>query len=201
VKRIVGLILFAIIIVISLYLLGWGFWPPRRETVILPLLPAEGMPSLPEKRMIHLTFSPKMRAGETQTVELNLVTEGEGAEPSLYRKYSVILEARLEFSFADVRPADLVSTALVGGENATFYWEVDPHEVGDLRGTVWLYLRLIPKEGGQELRQPVSAQLIEVHSRSLLGWNGSVVRVAGMIVLLLGLALGILIVQAGRVDL
>jgi hypothetical protein len=199
-KRKLGVFMVSLIMVVSLSLLAWGFWPPHRETIILPLLPADGTPSLPEKRMIHLTFSPVMRAGETQTVELDLVTEGETASASLYQEYNVVLEARLELPFADVRPANLVSTALVEGGDATFYWEVNPRQVSDLQGTVWLYLRLIRKAGGKETRKPVSAQLIEISSKSLLGWTGSEVRIAGSVGLLLGLALGVLLLGVSRVN-
>ncbi len=104
------------------------------------------------------------------------------------------------YQFADVRPADVVSTVLVEGCDATFYWEVRPREEGDLRGTVWLYLRLIPKTGGQEIRQPVSAQVIEIRSMSLLGWTGSEVRVAGVVGFVLGLVMGIPILVVRRAN-
>ena len=190
--RNIWLILSLLFISISLPLMVWGFWPPRRETIILPLLPAPGMPSLPEARTIHLTFSPVMRAGDAQIVELNLSADGEAADNSLYEEYNVIVEARLELPFADVRPADVVSTALVEGGAATFYWEVNPREEEDLRGTVWLYLRLIPKAGGEETRQPVSAQLIGIRSKSMMGRTGSEARVWGVVGTILGLGLGIL---------
>ena len=197
-KRKPGLFMVSLIMVVSLSLLAWGFWPPYRQTIILPLLPVDGMPSLPEKRMIHLTFSPVMRAGETQTFEMDLVTESETADAGLYQEYNVISEARLELPFADVHPANLISTAPVEGGDATFYWEVTPLGVSDLQGTIWLYLRLIRKADGKETRKPVSAQLIKISSKSLLGWTGSEVRVAGSVGLLLGLSLGILVLGASR---
>ena len=199
--RTIRLILSILFIAVSLPLLVWGFWPPRRETVILPLLPADGMPSLPEARTIHLTFSPVMRAGDAQIVELNLSADGEAGDASLYEEYNVIVEARLDLPFANVRPAEVVSTALAEGGGATFYWEVNPREAGDLRGTVWLYLRLVPKAGGEETRQPVSAQLIGISSKSVLGRTGSEARVLGVIGLIVGLALGIPFVRVHRTSL
>jgi len=171
-------------------LLIWGFWPPRRETRVLPLLPAPGMPSLPEARTIRLRFSPVMRAGDSQIVELNLSADGVATDTNLYKQYRVIAEARLDLPFADVRPADVVSTALGEGGAATFYWDVNPREEGELRGTVWLYLRLVPKAGGAEIRQPVSAQLIRINSKSVLGRTGSQARAMGVVGLIVGLALG-----------
>jgi hypothetical protein len=186
-KRKIQLIFSLLFLAVSLPLLVWGFWPPRRETIVLPLLPAPGMLSLPEARTIHLKFSPVMRAGDSQIVELNLSADGVATDTSLYEQYRVIAEARLDLPFADVRPADIVSTALGEGGAATFYWEVNPREEGELRGTVWLYLRLVPQAGGEETRQPVSAQLIGIRSKSMLGRTGSQARALGVVGLLLGL--------------
>jgi hypothetical protein len=189
-KRIFRLFLSLLFLSISLPLLVWGFWPPRRETRVLPLLPAPGMLSLPEARTIRLKFLPVMRAGDSQIVELNLSADGAATDTSLYEEYNIIVEARLDLPFADVRPADVVSTALEEGGAATFYWDVNPREDGKLRGTVWLYLRLVPKAGGGETRQPVFAQLIGINSKSILGRTGSQARVVGVVGLIVGLALG-----------
>ncbi len=186
----IRLMLAFVFLLVSLPLLFWGFWPPRRETVVLPLLPAPGMPSLPEARTIRLEFSPVMRAGDSQIVELNLSADGEAGDASLYEEYNVIVEARLDLPFTDVRPADVVSTALGEGGAATFYWEVNPREEGVLRGTAWLYLRLVPKGGGEETRGAVSAQLVAIRSRSVLGRTGSQARAMGVVGSLFGLWLG-----------
>ena len=192
-KQTFRLFLSLLFLSVSLPLLVWGFWPPRRETVVLPLLPAPGMPSLPEARTIRLEFSPVMRAGDSQIVELNLTADGEAADTSLYEEYRVIAEARLELPFANVRPADIVSTALGQGGAATFYWEVTPREQGVSRGTAWLYLRLIPKAGGPagETRGAVSAQSVAIRSRSVLGRTGSQARAMGVVGVIVGLVMGI----------
>jgi len=188
----IRLMLAFVFLLVSLPLLVWGFWPPRRETVVLPLLPAPGMPSLPEARTIRLEFSPVMRAGDSQIVELNLTADGEAADTSLYEEYRVIAEARLELPFANVRPADIVSTALGQGGAATFYWEVTPREQGVSRGTAWLYLRLVPQARGPagETRGAVSAQSVAIRSRSVLGRTGSQARAMGVVGSLVGLWLG-----------
>ena len=180
-KRVIWLGLAIVCLTISLPLLVWGFWPPRREMVTVPLVLPAGMPSLPEARTITLTFSPRMRAGDSQIVELNVTSEGDSTDGGVYDAYNVIAEARLDLSLADVRPADTVSAALVEGGGATFYWEVNPREEGALRGTVWVYLRFVPKAGGEETRQPVSAQLVEVRSQSMLGRSGTEARGIGVV--------------------
>lgn len=187
-----------LLLVLSLPMLAWGFWPPRREAVTVPLILPAGMPSLPDARTIRLTFSPRMRAGDSQIVELNVTPDGDAAGNDVYVEYNVIVEARLDLPLADVRPAELVSAALVEGGGATFYWQVNPHEEGALRGTVWLYLRFIPKAGGEETRQPVSAQLVEVRSQSMLGRSGSEARLLGVIGFVVGIGFYILFLTKNR---
>lgn len=132
--------------------------------------------------MLGMEYSPSIRAGDSQIVKLRLfAVAGEPSDPILYKDYLVIAEARLDLPLADVRPAELVSAALVEGRGATFYWEVSPRQEGMLRGTVWLYLRFVPKAGGEEIRQPVSVQWVEIHSRSILGRSGSEARLLGVV--------------------
>lgn len=188
-KHKLGLAFSLLFLVLSLPMLAWGFWPPRRATVTAPLVLPAGMPSLPEARTIRLTFSPTMRAGDSQIVEVNVTSEENATGGGVYEDYNVIAEARLDLPLADVRPAEIVSTALVEGGGATFYWEVSPREESALRGTVWLYLRFVPKAGGEETRQPVSAQLVEIRSRSLLKRTGAEARVVGTVGFILGLAI------------
>jgi ABC-type transport system involved in cytochrome c biogenesis permease subunit len=197
-KRTLGLILMIVCLAVSLPLLVWGFWPPRRETVTVPLTVPAGMPSLPEGRMIQLTFSPVMRAGDSQTVNLDVTAEGDRGDGDVYAKYTVIAEARLDLPFADVRPAETVSTALTEGGAASFSWEVTARAAGGLRGTAWLYLRFVPKAGGDEMRGPVSAQLVAIRSRSALERTGLEARVVGVAGLIVGLALGILFARVRR---
>ena len=199
-KRNLWLGLAIVCLTISLPLLVWGFWPPRRETVMAPLVLPAGMPSLPEARKIRLTFSPTMRAGDSQIVEVNVTSEGDVTNGGVYDEYNVIVEARLDLPLADVRPADTVSAALVEGGGATFYWEVNPRGEGALRGTVWLYLRFVPKAGGPvgETRQPVSAQLLEVRSKSLLRRTGAQARVVGTVGFVIGLAILVSVLWSRR---
>ncbi len=181
-----------VFLAVSLPLLVWGFWPPRRETVTTPLAPSAETPSLPEARTIRLTYSPAMRMGDSQIVELNLAAEEETGDGAAYRAHNVVAEARLELDLAEVRPAESTSTALTEGSAPTFYWEVSPRGEGILRGTAWLYLRFIPKAGGEETRRPVSAQLVEIRSKSMLGRTASEARAWGVVGVVVGLGLGVL---------
>jgi hypothetical protein len=186
----IRLMLALIFLVISLPLLVWGFWPPRRVTRVLPLLPAVGMANPPEAHWIELEFAPTMRAGDMQIVQLTLSAE-EGAAADFYAEYSIVAEARLDLPLAEVRPAEIVQTALVEGGSATFYWEARPREAGTLQGTAWLYLQVTPRAGGEGTRQPVSAQLVEIRSKSVWGRTGGEARTLGVVGSLVGLGLSV----------
>ena len=189
-KRKLQLAFSSLFFFVSLPMLVWGFWPPRRETIYVPLAIPDGMPSLPEARTIRLEYAPSMRAGDSQVVELSLVAEGGAAESGVYEQYNVLVESRLDLPLADARPADAVSAALTDGRGAAFYWDVTPRQEGTLRGTAWLYLRFVPQAGGVETRQPVSAQLVEIRSKSLLKRTGSEARIWGVVGSVIGLAAG-----------
>ena len=190
-RRRIQLALALFFIMISLPFLIWGFWPPRRVTTIVPMLPSKVGLTLNEARTIRLEFSPAIRAGDSEIVRLWLEPAKQYQADKLYEEYTVIAEARLELPFANVRPANIISTPLAPGGSASFYWEVAPGELGTLRGTLWVYLRFIPKQGGDEIRQPVSAQMVEIRSGSMGGRTGSQARAVGAAGFAVGLALGI----------
>ena len=192
---------------ISTSLTLWGFWPPERETREIPLQLADTSTSsalrpqwaLPEERTLRLEFSPSPRLGDAQIIQLRIFPVSTSAETnSIDEAYTVIAEARLDMPLAEVRPAGVISAALVEGGSATFYWEVSPRVGGDVDGTVWTYLRFIPRDGGAEIRQTVAAQVVAIRPRSVLGRTGSEARFWGVFGLLAGIVLGWLSLRRGR---
>ncbi len=87
--------LVVVILAASVYLLFGDSCLRARRMVSQPLLLPDGLPSLPGQRVIRIAYSPVMRAGETQTIEVNLTTEGDEEESRLYNDYNLIAEARL----------------------------------------------------------------------------------------------------------
>jgi hypothetical protein len=79
---------------------------------------------------------------------------------------------------------------LVQGNTATFYWSIHPREVGHYRGTIWLYLRFVDKQSGEESRKTVSAQIVEIEAVNLLGLSGVLARTTGLIGSILGTIIG-----------
>ena len=181
-------------------------------TAVLPIgvptsvLPAQ--PALPERRRLTIEFPPRIRAGDSDLVRLTLevdelgnltptaqldgnVVTGKVVEiPNLYESHHVIAEARLDLAGMEVRPAELVSEALTPGNSVTFYWSVRPPDVGVYRGTIWLYLRFVDKQSGEESRNTLSAQIVEIESANLLGLSGEFARLTGLIGSMVGTIIG-----------
>jgi hypothetical protein len=191
-----------------------GAAPPASSepTVSVPstVLPPRGtaQPAIPERRRLTVEFPPQIRAGDSDLVRLNLelddlgnltptaeiggnVVSGEVVEiPNLYESHHVIAEARFDLAGVDVRPADLVSEALEPGNSVTFRWSIRPAEVGVYRGTIWLYLRFVDKQTGEESRKTVSAQIVEIEAVNFLGLSGEWARTTGIIGSVVGTVIG-----------
>ena len=168
-------------------------------------------PALPERRRLTVEFPPRIRAGDSDLVRLTLevdelgnltptaqldgnVVTGKIVEfPNLYESHHIIAEARLDLAGMEVRPAELVSEALTPGNSVTFYWSVRPPDAqgaGVYRGTLWLYLRFVDKQSGQESRKTLSAQIIEIESANFLGFSGGWARLTGLVGSVVGTIIG-----------
>ena len=173
-------------------------------------LPPRGTapPAIPERRRLTVEFPPQIRARDSDLVRLTLevddlgnltptaeiggnVVGGEVVEiPNLYDSHHVIAEARFDLAGMDVRPADLASEALAPGNSVTFRWSIRPAEVGVYRGTIWLYLRFVDRQTGEESRRTVSAQLVEIEAVNFLGLSGQWARTTGIVGSVVGTILG-----------
>jgi hypothetical protein len=165
-------------------------------------------PAVPERRMLTLEFPPRIRAGDSDIVQLTMevdeqgnltptVTsagnsvEGEAVNiANVFETYYVLAEARLDMAGVDVRPAVMVSETLLPGQKVTFFWSVLPDEVGKFKGTVWFYLHFFPKAQGSESRLALFAQPIEIEATSFLGLKANPTRWLGFSGALLSSLLG-----------
>lgn len=179
--------------------------PSVLPTAISVFIP---QPALPERRRLTLEFPPQMRAGDSELIRLTLevddpgnitptaetegnVITGETIEiPNLYETHHVIAEARVDMAGMEIAPPDLSSQTLAQGQSVTFYWSIRPGEAGVYRGTVWLYLRFVDRQSGEESRKAVSAQLLEVEVVNLLGLSANFVRTTGLIGSVVGTVIG-----------
>ena len=181
--------------------------PPEATSEPAPLpSPAAG---IPEARFVVMEWPPAIRADESDNVSLSLVMdEGgnltataqvEGNEvrtepvqiPNVYATHNVVAEAALEMAGVIVDPPDEILEPLQPGEPVIFIWSVKPDGVGTFRGTIWVHLRFIPKNGGPESRRVLTAQRIEIRSVNLLGLGGTPARWLGALGSLVGSFLGL----------
>jgi hypothetical protein len=165
-------------------------------------------PAVPEMRMLTLEYPPSIRAGDSDVVRLTLEVDDQGnltptasfagnvtqgqvvVIPNVYETHNVLAEARLDLAGVDVRPSDTVSETLLPGQKVTFYWSIKPGDIGNYKGTVWFYLHFVPKAGGVESRQALSAQTIEINSTALFGIKAGVTRWLGLAGTFIGSVLG-----------
>jgi hypothetical protein len=154
-------------------------------------------PGIREARMLSLEWPPKIRAGDSDVIRLTLEVDDLGnmtptAEiaghesrgeivfiPNIYETHHVIASARLDIAGLQIIPNDLIEQPLLPGESIDYYWSVMTDRIGTFRGTVWLYLRFLPLDGGEETQKPLTAQVIEIKSVNLLGLGGTPARLLG----------------------
>jgi hypothetical protein len=176
-------------------------------TSIVPEVTSQ--PALPERRRLTLEYPPQIRAGDSDVVRLTLevddlgnltptaqiggnTTTGKIVEiPNLYESHHVVAEARFDIAGMEIRPTELISEPLSQGTSATFYWSIRPQEVGVYHGTIWLYLRFVDKQSGEENRKTVSAQIVEIEAVNFLGLSGEFARTTGIVGSIVGTVLGL----------
>ena len=172
-----------------------------------PPLPTQP-PAIPERRRLTLEYPSRIRAGDSDVIRLTLevddlgnvtptaqvggdVVTGEVVEiPDLYETHNVIAEARFDIAGLQVSPPELISQTLSKGQAVNFFWSVRPMEPGSYRGTVWFYLRFVDKVSGEESRNTVSAQIVEIEAVNLLGLPANLVRTAGGVGSVVGAIIG-----------
>lgn len=164
---------------LSLTLLIWGIVAPQRTVRRQMIQPGQmqlaDVPSsatVPETRLLTLEYSPNMRAGESDRLQMIVEVQQQAQAaglPNVYETHQVFAETHLDMGGINVQPSGTISEPMLKGQSVTFFWSVHPAETGHFQGTVWLYLRFIPKAGGPEIRRAISAQTIEIESTSFLG--------------------------------
>ena len=177
----IRLILTIVLAALSLTLLTWGLSPPARSAYRQSVQPARS--GLQEVRLLDLDVPVTIRAGEVDQVHLTLepgALAQLASDPDVYTTHDVLAEARLDLEGMEISPLGTISEALFPGQRVTFFWSVRPSEVGRFKGTAWFYLRFVPKNGGPERRQAISAQAIEIESSTLFGLQAEPARQLGL---------------------
>jgi hypothetical protein len=184
---------------------------PKEEPITSPTSVPD-MPAprqVPEARLLSFEWPSEMREGDSDILRLSFVVdEGGRITPTavfadhqiesqaieienLYDTHLVRAEARLDLAGPQVLPSGTQIKRMFPGEPVEFTWSVKPTSTGTFRGNVWLYLRFIPKEAGEELERLVYSNPIEIRTVNLLGLGGTPARIFGAIGSAIGSLLGL----------
>jgi hypothetical protein len=199
-------------------LFAWGAWPSRKDVHALVIYPREmqmaisgsaqavdeqtplsepvNVPAILEVRRLILDVPVSIQTGNRDLIRLVFMPEAVSTGMSdiqglqdIYSTHLVAVEARLEMGGLDVEPAGTLTRPLFPGQAVRFEWGLIPMQARVYEGTVWLYLRFMPKDGSPGNSWPVSAKRVEIRASSLLGLSGLLARRLGGAGTLLGLAL------------
>lgn len=174
----------------------------------------EAPATLGERRLVSVDAPQWIWVGEVDHVRLALEVDEEGRiatalgdesrslaleapeAPGLYDAYHLVAEARLDLPSMDVRPQGGISEAMQPGRPVRFSWSLSPARAGVYRGTLWVYLNLAPKGGGEVERQALLALPVEIRGRSaIFGLPVRALRWAGAAGVAFGLVAGFPLLQ------
>ena len=156
--------------------------------------PVQEQAFLPEKRLLSIEWPATIRVGDSDIIRLTLETDKRGqitpsAEvnghqiigqqvsiPDLYDLDNIIAEARLDMAGLQVSPDGAVRQTMLPGQTLVFYWSISPGQAGLYRGVLWVYLDLIPKNGGEMDQRALMAHRIDIQSTTVLGLPAATAR-------------------------
>jgi hypothetical protein len=165
-------------------------------------------PQLVERRLVVMEWPPRIRVGDGDRLRLTLLVDSQGhitptvetaghqvsgqeiTIPDLYDTDNLVVEARLDLAGVPVEPQGVVSQPMLRGQPLTFYWSIRPEDIGILRGTLWVYLVMVPRDGSPVQRQPLLALPVNIEAISVLGVPANVARWGGVVGASLSAVLG-----------
>jgi hypothetical protein len=210
-----------LILVISLFLLAGSVWPTNRmqqqiTSSFEPSLgaaPDVGSAGLQETRLLTIEWPRAVRVGDSDLVRLRFEVDPVGrltpapesggssiqdeviGIPDLYDTHNVVVEVRLDLAGMQVAPQATITEPIRRGQALVFYWSISPVQPGTYRGTLWVYLNMVPKGGGDIDRRALVAYRMEIEARSVLGLPASIARWGGAAGTLLGMILSMPFIQ------
>jgi len=206
------LIIIAFMIALSASLIGWSYWPlgaDENQVFINPdnmILSGanDPQPAVLEFRTLSTFWPRSVRIGDSGVVRLDFSLDpvmhqsiGNPQLVDVYDLYNVLVDVRLEMPGAVVAPPGLFSQPLRPGQNITFNWRIYPNDVGQVSGTLWVYLRFVPRDMGEQEQVLIAVKQFKVESFALFGLGVGVVRVIGGIGFVLSIILSLPFVDRG----
>ncbi len=150
--------------------------------------------SLQEKRLLAIEWPSSIRVGDSDIIRLTLQVDAQGqitpsvevsghqllgkeiSVPNLYDTDNIIAEARLDMAGLQISPDGAVRQTMLPGQTLVFYWSVSPSQAGSYRGTLWVYLDLVPKAGGNTDQRTLIADRIDIQSNTVFGLSATTAR-------------------------
>ena len=191
-----SLVLIGMIGLVGAALLAWSLWPmPTGEAeFILSSMYLEG-------GQVELVWPATVRRGEAAEIHLSVDSAGMMVEietsdgpallllSDLAADFNALFEGRLEISGSDASPLGPVRIPFTSGQRAEYDWSIISRSGSALKGTIWLYLELVPTSGDERVtvRYPVLARSLDIESRSIMGLGVFGVRGMGGMLLLMSL--------------
>jgi len=188
-KSVIPKLLGLILLIASVSLLIWGYYPQQEENLTLQI-PGIGQQSL--------SWTASFRAGDFGRLRLilssaeleldrNAMLSNEGGkldpvhQEILKDPYNIVAETRIELPGVRILPGAEMSQPMRPGEDLKTIWQIMPSESGTYHGEVWLYLHPISENQGDGIRQPISILNIHLKSIDLYGVTGRQARILGMV--------------------
>lgn len=193
--------------------LAWSYRPLESSAAAVPVWQVSSAETDPEPakgelRRAVLDWPASVRVGDSRRANLTLEVVVPAVQPSLegrpsarpteppplvvipdlYERYDVRAEARLDLAGVELRPEGTILQPLRPGEPVEFTWSISPRAVGTTQGTLWLYLNLRPKKGGENQQMTLLARPVELRAVNVWGLPAGVVRwgsAVGMLISLL----------------
>jgi hypothetical protein len=149
---------------------------------------------LHEQRLMSIEWPSSIRVGDSDIIRLTLEADKQGqitpsvevsghqllgkeiSIPNLYDIDNIIAEARLDMAGLNISPDGAVRQTMLPGQTLIFYWSISPNQAGSYRGTLWVYLDLIPKSGGEMDQRTLIAHRIDIQSNTVFGLPATTAR-------------------------
>jgi len=182
-------ILAFIILTASLIFLVWGYYPSSEETKKLRV------PGIGQQ---NLAWTSRIRRGETGSLKLEFdsaelgiggiaardveINNFENTHQSpLHSSDHILIETRVELPGVLIQPGEELIQPLQSGEKLTFNWQITPYKSGENEGEIWIYLKILSEDQGDDSRHPISILSIHTQSIDLFGMTGQTTRIFGII--------------------
>lgn len=176
---------------------------PQSELQVQASPEYEWLSGISETRRLRLEWPNRIHVGDSGFITLTLMTElsGEALNSNardsstqfeeLQSPHISVIQARLDIAGIDSDPYGEILQPVRMGDPMIFEWHLRPHVEGTYPATIWLHILNIPQSGSDNLRQPLSAQVLEIESVKLLGMGGSEARLVGALGIMAGAFLGL----------